>query len=209
MQEYLNPTKTWGSRYAGVLWARPVAYFSAEFGIHESVPIYSGGLGVLAGDHIKSASDLEHSADRHRPVLQPGLFPPAARIRPAGRRKTTSTSTTAALPMKPALGPDGPAGDRCRIETRTGTISARVWKLAVGRNTLLLLDSDVEGNQPEDRELTARLYGGDQRRADPPGIAAGRRRRAGPAGPADRRRACCISTKGTARSPRWRWCGSG
>src|SRR5262249_35634669 len=58
MQEYLNSKQTWGDRHAGVLWARPVAYFSAEFGLHESLPIYSGGLGVLAGDHIKSASDL-------------------------------------------------------------------------------------------------------------------------------------------------------
>ena len=58
MQEYLASTHTWGARHAGVLWARPVAYFSAEFGLHESMPIYSGGLGILAGDHIKSASDL-------------------------------------------------------------------------------------------------------------------------------------------------------
>ena len=58
MQEYLSSTRTWGSQHAGVLWARPVAYFSAEFGLHESVPIYSGGLGILAGDHIKGASDL-------------------------------------------------------------------------------------------------------------------------------------------------------
>ena len=58
MQEYLQSTHTWGARHAGVLWARPVAYFSAEFGLHESMPIYSGGLGILAGDHIKSASDL-------------------------------------------------------------------------------------------------------------------------------------------------------
>src|SRR5438309_746816 len=58
MQEYLSSKHTWGARHAGVLWARPVAYFSAEFGLHESIPIYSGGLGILAGDHLKSASDL-------------------------------------------------------------------------------------------------------------------------------------------------------
>ncbi|MDP9169144.1 MAG: DUF3417 domain-containing protein, partial [Acidobacteriota bacterium] len=58
-QEYLRADRTWGAAHAGVLRPRPVAYFSAEFGIHESVPIYSGGLGVLAGDHIKSASDLD------------------------------------------------------------------------------------------------------------------------------------------------------
>ncbi len=57
-REYLDADRTWGARHAGVLRPRPVAYFSAEFGLHESVPIYSGGLGVLAGDHIKSASDL-------------------------------------------------------------------------------------------------------------------------------------------------------
>ena len=58
MREYLASKHTWGDRHAGVLWARPVAYFSAEFGLHESLPIYSGGLGILAGDHVKSASDL-------------------------------------------------------------------------------------------------------------------------------------------------------
>src|SRR5690606_21493318 len=58
MQEYLHTPDTWAGRHAGVLRARPVAYFSAEFGLHESLPIYSGGLGVLSGDHIKSASDL-------------------------------------------------------------------------------------------------------------------------------------------------------
>src|ERR1035438_9023939 len=55
--EYQEAERTWGARHAGVLSPRPVAYFSAEFGVHESLPIYSGGLGVLAGDHIKSASD--------------------------------------------------------------------------------------------------------------------------------------------------------
>ena len=66
--EYLKKDRTWGTRYAGVLRPRPVAYFSAEFGLHESVPEYSGGLGVLAGDHIKSASDLAI------PLIGIGLF---------------------------------------------------------------------------------------------------------------------------------------
>ena len=67
-QEYLKADRTWGSMNAGVLRPRPVAYFSAEFGLHESLPIYSGGLGVLAGDHIKSASDLGI------PLIGIGLF---------------------------------------------------------------------------------------------------------------------------------------
>jgi glycogen phosphorylase len=161
LQEYLSSTKTWGSRHAGVLWARPVAYFSAEFGIHESLPIYSGGLGVLSGDHIKSASDL------NIPLIGIGLFYSQGyfkqRLNSAGWQEEDYLNTDhRGLPMKPAIGPDGQAVT-VRIETRTGSISARVWQLAVGRNTLYLLDSNIEGNQPEDRELTARLYGGDQR----------------------------------------------
>ena len=68
MQEYLQADRTWGTRHAGVLRPSPVAYFSAEFGLHESLPVYSGGLGVLAGDHIKSASDLAI------PLVGIGLF---------------------------------------------------------------------------------------------------------------------------------------
>ena len=68
LREYLESDKTWGTRHAGVLRPRPVAYFSAEFGLHESLPVYSGGLGVLAGDHIKSASDLDI------PLVGVGLF---------------------------------------------------------------------------------------------------------------------------------------
>src|SRR4030095_3083054 len=67
-QEYLQADRTWGAIHAGVLRPRPVAYFSAEFGLHESIPVYSGGLGVLAGDHIKSASDLGI------PLVGVGLF---------------------------------------------------------------------------------------------------------------------------------------
>src|SRR5271157_1495731 len=58
LAEYLRNTDSWGAVHASILRARPVAYFSAEFGLHESLPIYSGGMGVLAGDHLKSASDL-------------------------------------------------------------------------------------------------------------------------------------------------------
>ncbi len=161
LQEYLNSDKTWGLRYAGILWARPVAYFSAEFGIHESVPIYSGGLGVLSGDHIKSASDLGI------PLIGVGLYYSQGyfkqRLNAAGWQEEDYLDLDhRILPMKPALDPTGQPVF-VKIETRTGTIAARVWQLAVGRNKLLLLDSNVEGNLPEDRELTARLYGGDTR----------------------------------------------
>jgi starch phosphorylase len=160
MQEYLRSTHTWGARHAGVLWARPVAYFSAEFGLHESLPIYSGGLGILAGDHLKSASDLGI------PLVGVGLYYDQAYFRQRLDREGLQHEDYIdvdhrRLPMQPARAGGEPV--TIAIDTRTATILARVWQLAVGRNTLFLLDSNVEGNQPEDRELTSRLYGGDER----------------------------------------------
>ena len=159
MQEYLSSTRTWGAQHAGVLWARPVAYFSAEFGLHESLPIYSGGLGILAGDHIKGASDLGV------PLVGIGLYYHQAYFRQrldedGYQQEDYIDVDRRLLPMQPAT---TPAGEPVvvTIETRSASITARVWKLAVGRNTLLLLDSDVDANRPEDRQLTARLYGGD------------------------------------------------
>ena len=160
MQEYLRSKHTWGARHAGVLWARPVAYFSAEFGLHESLPIYSGGLGILAGDHIKSASDLGI------PLVGVGLYYDQGyfkqRLDQDGWQHEDYIDVDhRLLPIRPAQNDGTPI--TVSIETRTGTLMARVWQLSVGRNTLLLLDSNVEGNEPEDRELTARLYGGDHR----------------------------------------------
>jgi starch phosphorylase len=160
MQEYLRSKHTWGARHAGVLWARPVAYFSAEFGLHESLPIYSGGLGILAGDHIKSASDLGI------PLVGVGLYYDQGYFRQrldqdGWQHEDYIDVDHRLLPIRPAQSDGTPI--MVSIETRTGTLMARVWQLSVGRNTLLLLDSNVEGNQPEDRELTARLYGGDHR----------------------------------------------
>jgi glycogen phosphorylase len=161
LREYLNSTHTWGARHAGVLWARPVAYFSAEFGLHESVPIYSGGLGILAGDHIKAASDL------NIPLVGIGLYYDQGYFRQrldldGCQQEDYIDVEDSLLPIVPATRKDG-SPVTVSIETRTGTIAALVWRLQVGRNTLLLLDSDVDGNQPEDRDLTSRLYGGDER----------------------------------------------
>ena len=160
-QEYLNADRTWGAMQAGILRTRPVAYFSAEFGLHESIPIYSGGLGVLAGDHIKSASDLGI------PLVGIGLFYGQGYFRQRldrhGWQQEEYLSTDVnQLPMEPAIGKDG-APVVVALETRSGPIRAKVWRMKVGRCDLLLLDSNVEGNAPEDRELTSRLYGGDGR----------------------------------------------
>ena len=159
--EYLEADRTWGARHAGVLRPHPVAYFSAEFGLHESLPVYSGGLGVLAGDHIKSASDLDI------PLVGIGLFYPQGYFRQhldrnGWQREEYLETDVNQLPMEVAIGKDG-APVVVEIETRSGRIRAKVWRVKVGRRDLLLLDSDVEGNAPEDRELTSRLYGGDLR----------------------------------------------
>ena len=161
LEEYLGSRDTWGERHAGVLRTRPVAYFSAEFGLHESLPIYSGGLGILSGDHIKAASDLGI------PLVGVGLYYDQGYFRQRlddqmCQQEEYLDVDSAALPIRPATTKDGQTVT-VTVETRTGSISARVWTVQVGRTTLLLLDSDVEGNPPEDRELTARLYGGDER----------------------------------------------
>jgi starch phosphorylase len=159
--EYLEADRTWGARHAGVLRPHPVAYFSAEFGIHESLPVYSGGLGVLAGDHIKSASDLDI------PLVGVGLFYGQGYFRQrldlgGWQREEYLETDVNQLPMQVAIGTDG-RPVVVEIETRSGRLQAKVWRVKVGRRDLLLLDSDVEGNAPEDRELTSRLYGGDIR----------------------------------------------
>jgi starch phosphorylase len=160
-QEYLQADRTWGATNAGVLRPRPVAYFSAEFGLHESLPIYSGGLGILAGDHIKSASDLGI------PLIGIGLFYGQGyfrqRLDERGWQQEEYLQTEINnLAMEPAIGKNGEPVN-VQIDTRRGGIRAKVWRVKVGRIDLLLLDSDVPGNAPEDRELTSRLYGGDGR----------------------------------------------
>ena len=160
-QEYLNADRTWGAANAGVLRPRPIAYFSAEFGMHESLPIYSGGLGVLSGDHIKSASDLGI------PLIGIGLFYGQGyflqRLDQTGWQREEYLQTDVnQLPMQPAIGINGEPVV-VEIATRGGVIRAKVWRVKVGRCDLLLLDSNVAGNAPEDLETTSRLYGGDSR----------------------------------------------
>lgn len=161
MQEHLVEEDTWASTHAGVLHARPVAYFSAEFGIHESLPIYSGGLGVLAGDHLKSASDLGVPLVGVGLLYTQGYF--LQRVGADGWQQETYLDVDVArLPVSLALTPKGEPIN-ISIRLRDATLHARVWQAGVGRTRLLLLDTDVEANRPEDRELTERLYGGDDR----------------------------------------------
>ncbi len=160
-REYMESTDSWGTTHAGILGQRPAAYFSAEFGLHESLPIYSGGLGVLAGDHLKSASDLGV------PLVGIGLFYDegyfSQQIDKDGWQQQSYTEVdTARLPIQPALDPGGEPV-MVSVHTRNQSIFARVWRVNVGRIRLFLLDTDVPENAEEDRRLTARLYGGDHR----------------------------------------------
>ncbi len=161
LSEYLKGEGTWGSVQAASLRTRPVAYFSAEFGLHESLPIYSGGLGVLAGDHLKSASDLGI------PLVGVGLLYAEGYFRqslgPDGwQQESYLDNNPDLLPIEPAKGLDGQP-IRIAIETHSGTLHAKVWKAQVGRISLLLLDSKVPENSEPDQALTSRLYGGDAR----------------------------------------------
>jgi starch phosphorylase len=142
-QEYLQADHNWGASHAGVLRPRPVAYFSAEFGLHESFPIYSGGLGVLAGDHIKSVSDLGI------PLVGIGLFYGQGyflqRLDRNGWQQEEYLQTDInQQPMERAIGTNGKP-ITVQIRTRAGSIKAKVWRVKVGRCDLLLLDSNVEG----------------------------------------------------------------
>ncbi len=160
MDAFRNKTDTlWASRM-GEGATRAIAYFSAEFALHQSLPIYAGGLGVLAGDHCKEASDLG------LPLVGVGFMYPQGyfkqRVSPEGwqQEEYVRLDWTNA-PVEPAL---TPAGHPCIVAVPLGSRSvlAQVWRIRMGRVTLLLLDTDLEENAPWDRELSARLYGGDR-----------------------------------------------
>ena len=187
LEEYLRDRTTWGAVACGVLRTRPVAYFSAEFALHESLPIYSGGLGALAGDHLKGASDLGV------PLVGVGIFYGQGYFRQrldrhGWQQESYGQVDLRRLPLRRAVASDamprGSDGVRAQviIETlpfRRGvaegtpltvaiplggeTLHVGAWIADVGRATLVLLDSDVDDNTPANRALTATLYGGDER----------------------------------------------
>ncbi len=161
LKEYVTQKHTWAASQAGVLGSRPVAYFSAEFGVHESLPVYSGGLGVLSGDHVKSASSLG------LPLVAVGLFYKQGYFRQrldddGYQHEVYEDTAVENLPIRPVLNEDGEP-IIVELETRRGKLLAQAWLIYVGRVRLYLLDCNVEGNSPEDRSLTSRLYGGDER----------------------------------------------
>lgn len=161
---YLQSGNTWFAqthpRDAETGASSPVVYFSAEFGLHEALPIYSGGLGILAGDHCKAASDLG------LPLAGVGLLYPQGyfkqHITPDGVQEAHfETLNPDELPMVPARGPDG-RPIVIVVELPGRHVYVKVWHIQVGRVPLYLMDTNVDANDPRDREISARLYGGDQ-----------------------------------------------
>lgn len=137
----------------------PIAYLCAEFGIHESLRIYSGGLGILAGDHLKSASDL------NLPFLAIGLFYRMGYV----HQKVTAdgdqlaadrTNDPRSLPVEPVLDRDG-RSLKLKLGMPGRELHLAAWRVRVGRISLYLLDANLPENRPEDRDITRNLYGGD------------------------------------------------
>ena len=137
-----------------------VAYFCAEFGFHESFPIYSGGLGILAGDYCKAASDLRLPFIGVGLLYRQGYFHQA--IDSDGNQiATNSDSHFADLPIVPSKLADGTeAGTTVDLPGRT--VNVKIWEARIGHLTLYLLDTDLPSNSPHDRDITHRLYGGDK-----------------------------------------------
>ena len=146
------------SRVAGMSWKNPVAYFSMEFGIHESLPIYSGGLGILAGDHLKSASD------EGVPLVGIGFL-----YRRGYYRQELTTNGEMAVKY-PSLDFDKTPAEVVKqkngrplmvsVDLPTGPVKSKVWKLDVGQIPLYLLDTDIPENKKADRKISHFLYGG-------------------------------------------------
>jgi starch phosphorylase len=137
-----------------------IAYFSMEYGLHECLPIYSGGLGVLAGDHLKTASDLG------LPLVGVGLAYAEGYFRQVldgdgWQNERYPINDWHRMPVLPVQGPPG-ARMIIRVEYPHGTVLAQLWKVQVGRVPLLLLDANLQENAPADRAITGPLYGGDQ-----------------------------------------------
>ena len=152
--------RTWfARRHPDLEPARPVAYFCAEFGLHNSVPIYSGGLGILAGDHCKSASDLGV------PLVGVGLFYMKGyfdqRLRADGWQEDSDDHVDPALtPLIELAGAEGRALARLGGVPSAAPIHVQAWTMRVGRIPIYLLDTNLEENHPEDRTLLNKLYAG-------------------------------------------------
>ena len=159
--DQIREGESWCARERPELVGKTTAYFSAEFGLHNSLPIYSGGLGVLAGDHCKEASDLGISLVGVGFMYPRGYF--HQRISSSGwQEQAIEVINWSLTPIRPVL---NAAGERvlASVEFAARSVKVAAYEVRLGRARLLLLDTDLEVNDLWDREVPARLYGGDQR----------------------------------------------
>src|SRR6266498_5690081 len=156
---YMNQANTWTSQAHPELNGRPIAYFSMEFGLHETLPIYSGGLGVLAGDHLKEASDLGLPLVGMGFMYAQGYF--SQRI--TEDRWQEALNNMLDSQNLPAIQVLDDAGERLCVEVEfpDRTVTLGLWEIRVGRIPLYLLDSNLDPNSDFDKQLTARLYWSD------------------------------------------------
>jgi starch phosphorylase len=165
LDRYRN-ARTWFQETYGDLFDNGdyrVAYFSAEFGIHESLPIYSGGLGVLAGDHLKAASDLGVPLTGVGLMYREGYFRQYLNV-DGWQQERYPENDFVTLPVVPETKPDGKGGNApllVSVPLPGREVWCRIWRIQVGRVPLYLLDTNIPNNNAEDRQITARLYGGD------------------------------------------------
>ncbi len=156
---YMDKKDTWFRTTYPQYQGKTIAYFSAEFGLHEALPIYSGGLGILSGDHSKSASNIDIPFVGVGLLYNQGYF--RQQLRSDGMQEAHYDKLNfSELPILPATGPDG--GDVViNVELPGRIVFAKVWRVQVGRIPLYLLDTDIDRNTSEDRRFSAQLYGGD------------------------------------------------
>ena len=156
---YLSSKDTWVTREVTDLSERRIAYFSAEFGLHETLPIAAGGLGVLAGDHIKSASDLGLNFCGITLFYREGYFQQTIN-QDNWQTEYYNQLNPRNLPMDPVIDAEGEPLI-CSVDIATDTVHFRSWRINVGRCPLYLLDTNLPENPPQYRDLTLRVYGGD------------------------------------------------
>ena len=158
-EDYLKDSDTWGASNAKDLADNPVAYFSAEFGFHETLPIAAGGLGMLAGDHTKSASDLGLGFVGISLFYREGYFQQSIN-KDNWQTEYYSLLDPINLPLDPLLDVEGNPVF-CEVEIANESVQFCVWKVNVGRCSVYLIDANLEANKPHFRDLTKSVYGGD------------------------------------------------
>src|SRR2546421_9422525 len=158
-QAYLKEAKTWGRENAPHLLQNPVAYFSAEFGFHETLPISAGGLGILAGDHAKSASDLGLGFVGVTLFYREGYFQQTVN-QDNWQSEYYTRLNPRNLPIEPVLDAKNEPLV-CAVEIAMNEVYFQVWRANVGRCPVYLLDTNRPENEQHYRDLTLRVYGGD------------------------------------------------